>query len=114
MRPVHIKDANADFAKPRDWDEATMGPCGSLPIRREVIGTPGTGCYVSHKSNWLPNAEELAILNAGGAVELECCGVQPAVSVAAVECADPEILRSRTTKEPSSEYHDRNNPSNVG
>lgn len=90
MKPVHIKDANADYAKPKDWDEATMGPCGSLPIRREVIGTPGSGAYLSMKSNWKPNADELRILNRGGAVELECCGVQPAVSVAAVECADPE------------------------
>lgn len=113
MKPVKIKDANADYAKPPDWDESTMGQCGTLPIRKEVIGTPGSGAYLSLKSNWLPNAEELAILNRGGVVELECCGSQPAVSLAAVDCADPEILRSRI-KEVPHEYHDHNNPSNVG
>jgi hypothetical protein len=83
MRPVPIKDQNADFAKPKDWDESVFGPCGSLPIRREVAGHNGRA-YTSHFSNWKPSAEELAVLNAGGVVELECCGFQPACSVSAV------------------------------
>lgn len=91
MKPVKIKDANADYAKPADWDEKTMGPCGTLPIRREVEGTPGSGAYLSLKSNWKPTDAELAILNAGGVVELECCGVQPAVSITAVPCADESV-----------------------
>lgn len=85
MRPVNIKDCNADFAKPPDWDESKLGTCGSLAIRREVIGTPGTGAYISHKSNWKPSQAELAHLNRGGVVELECCGLQPAVSVGVVD-----------------------------
>lgn len=96
MRPVKIKDMNADFAKPRDWDEATMGPCGSLPIRREVIGTPGNGAFISHKSNWKPSARELETLNAGGVVELECCGIQPAVSIGVVRCDDPDANKPAT------------------
>lgn len=92
MRPVKVKDQNADFGKPLDWDESVMGPCGSLPLRREVQGSGGHA-YASHFSNWKPSADELARLNAGGVVELECCGVQPAVSVAVVPCADPDAMK---------------------
>lgn len=96
MRCVKIKDQNADFGKPRDWDESKFGPCGSLPIRREVIGSGGSA-RLSMFSNWKPSDAELAVLNAGGCVELECCGVQPAVSVAAVPCADPDEPPMRST-----------------
>lgn len=92
MKPVHIKDANADFVKPPDWDDKTMGTCGSLPVRKQVVGTPGSGAYLSLRSNWKPSAEELAHLVRGGVVELECCGSQPAVSVSVVDCAaEPDI-----------------------
>lgn len=96
MRCVKIKDQNADFGKPRDWDDAAFGPCGSLPIRREVIGTGGKA-FLSLRSNWKPSDAELAVLNAGGCVELECCGGQPAVSVGAVPCADPDEPPMRST-----------------
>lgn len=87
MRPVNIKDANVEYAKPRDWDDAKFGPCGTLSVRRDVIGT-GDSARLSMFSNWKPSANELRVLNAGGCVELECCGVQPAVSIGVVSCAD--------------------------
>ena len=89
MRPVKIKDENADFAKPVDWDESVHGRCGNLSVRREVVGA-GASARVSMFSNWRPSSDELMVLNAGGCVEIECCHVQPAMSVAAVPCADPD------------------------
>lgn len=89
MRCVKVKGQNADFGKPKNWNDAVFGPCGSLPLRREVVGSEGAA-YTAHYSNWKPSTAELAALNAGGVVQLECCGVQPAVSVAVVPCADPD------------------------
>lgn len=80
MTPTRVRDANADFLPPKDWDKSTDGPCGNLPIRREV----GKGGKTYHYSNWKPDAHELAILNAGGNVELLCIGGQPPVAVSVV------------------------------
>ncbi len=88
MRYVQPEGKNADFGKPKDWDDSAFGPCGSLPIRREVVGAGGNA-YAALYSNWKPSTAELALLNAGGVVELQCCGVQPAVAVSVVPCADP-------------------------
>ena len=79
MRPVKIRDQNADFAKPLDWDDTRDGPCGTLSVRVEQ-----DGIYNSHHSNWKPDAEELKLLNRGGVVELCCVGTQPPVSVIVV------------------------------
>ena len=76
MEKCYVRDQNADFVKPEGWDESKDGVCGQLPIRREQIGR-----RTYHFSNWRPSAQELAILNAGGVVELCCVGVQPPVSV---------------------------------
>lgn len=76
------------FGKPRDWDDAN-GPCGTLPVRRQVDGVNGRA-YVGLYSNWKPDSDELARLNVGYVVELQCCGIQPAVSMSVVPCADPE------------------------
>lgn len=83
MRPVPVRGQNADFGKPKNWDDRAFGPCGSLPLRMEHVGVDGTR-YTGHFSNWKPSAEELALLCAGHVVELECCGLQPAVSVSVV------------------------------
>ena len=79
MRPVKIKDQNADFVKPLDWDDTRDGSCGSLPIRRESVGI-----YNYHYSAWKPDIEELKLLARGGVVELCCVGVQPPVSLSVV------------------------------
>lgn len=78
------------FGKPKDWDDATHGPCGTLPVRRQVEGVGGGRAYIGLYSNWKPDDKELARLNAGHVVELCCCGIQPAVSVSVVPCADPK------------------------
>lgn len=78
------------FGKPRDWDESN-GPCGTLPVRRQVEGVPAGRPFLGLYSNWKPDSDELARLNAGQVVELMCCGTQPAVSISVVPCADPEV-----------------------
>jgi hypothetical protein len=79
MRPVKVKGQNADFAKPRTWDESQDGPCGTLPVRVEPEGR-----HNNHYSNWKPDAEELKLLNRGGVVELCCVGIQSPVSLSVV------------------------------
>jgi hypothetical protein len=79
MRPAPIQGKNANFGKPRDWNEKRDGPCGVLPVRVEQ-----NGIYNNHCSNWKPDAEELALLCKGGVVELCCVGIQPPVSVSVV------------------------------
>jgi hypothetical protein len=79
MRPTKVRDQNADFAKPLDWDDTRDGQCGNLPIRVEQEGV-----YKSHYSAWKPDAEELKLLCRGGVVELCCVGIQPPVSVSVV------------------------------
>ncbi len=87
MRPTAIKDQNADFAKPRNWDEERDGKCMSLPVRVEPVGL-----YNYHYSAWKPDAEELAELLAGGVVELCCVGQQPPVSVGVVPEYVPPLI----------------------
>lgn len=89
VTPAPLDGDIHQFGKPRDWDESN-GPCGTLPVRRQVEGTPAGRPFIGLYSNWKPDADELARLNAGGVVELMCCGTQPAVSVSVVPCADPE------------------------
>ena len=83
MKWTDIGGKNADFAKPRTWDDERDGKCGVLPVRVEPHGL-----YNYHYSAWKPDAEELALLNAGGAVELCCVGQQPPVSMSVV----PEFI----------------------
>lgn len=103
MRPVKIKGQNAEFGKPPNWDDAALGPCGALPLRREVVGA-GTKAFMSHYSNWKPSPDEVAALQAGGVVELECCSLQPAVSVIVVPCADPDISQGDTAPLVTEQY----------
>lgn len=70
MKPVCISGATHVFGEPKDWDAATQGPCGALHVR-EVID-PDIGPEL--RSAWQPDADELAILNAGGVVILNVVG----------------------------------------
>ena len=79
MRPVAVRDATANFAKPRTWNETQDGPCGVLPVRVEPEGR-----HNNHYSAWKPDAGELALLNRGAVVELCCVGIQPPVSLRVV------------------------------
>lgn len=90
MRYVKPAGDILPFAAPPGWDEAANGPCGTLPVIRSVEGVCGKSPYLSFKSNWKPNAEELARLNAGQVVEVECIHVQPALAIGVVPCADPD------------------------
>lgn len=87
MKWTTIKGRTHNFSKPRDWDDERDGPCGTLPVRVEPVSF-----YNYHYSAWRPDAEELALLNAGGVVELCCVGIQPPVSIHVVE-AEPDENR---------------------
>ena len=43
MKPIPFEGMNRVYTAPANWDEATMGRCGDLPVRQE----PGaiTSCY---------------------------------------------------------------------
>ena len=79
MISSHGRKPDKHVTKPRNWDDNRDGPCGTLPVRVESYGI-----YDYHYSAWKPDAEELALLNAGGVVELCCVGQQPPVSVGVV------------------------------
>lgn len=71
---VNFKGANLQLGKPRDWDDATQGECGTLPVLRDDAG------FVSC---WRPTPDELAMLNDGGVVTLTVIGEgHPPVSLA--------------------------------
>jgi hypothetical protein len=73
-----IDGATRNFGAPHDWDKATRGPCGSLPIRDELT-TAGPGMT----SAWLPTPEEIEKIKAGAPVYLTVFGnVHPPVSMA--------------------------------
>jgi hypothetical protein len=58
MIPRRVKNANAEFIKPKDWALATA--CTTLSVRYSDID----GLLV--QSDWEPTTEELETLNAGG------------------------------------------------
>lgn len=78
MTPVYTKDTNLDLGAPENWNRELQGDCISLPCiwKNER--------FLSYTSFWKPTAEELAVLNAGGAVTLEVCGLShPPVMIGA-------------------------------
>lgn len=79
MIPSNTLNANANFAPPVNWDEEKFGKCGNLEVRveqREGL----VECF----STWKPSAAELALLNAGGEVEVGLCAMQCAMRVGVV------------------------------
>lgn len=83
MNPTATKGATHLFEKPSNWDALADGAvCGDLQLRVETFGKG----IVETFSTWKPSVEELALLNAGGVVEVSLCqaGV-PAMSVQVVE-----------------------------
>ncbi|MRW88853.1 hypothetical protein GJ699_02525 [Duganella sp. FT80W] len=68
MNKIQHPSNNAVLGAPEGWNQAEL-PCEALAITRsEYAGMPVV------KSYWRPSAEELAILNAGGSVELAVLG----------------------------------------
>lgn len=92
MRSEAPRGKNREFEKPANWDEAFLGPCGSLPLRLDFYPdgefVPGK-TIVRCTSAWRPTPAELAILNHGGVVEITLCGLQPPMMVKAVESPTP-------------------------
>ena len=69
---------NAVLGAPKGWDQGEL-PCSALPITRAQV--EGMDAVVSY---WKPDADELAILAAGGSVALTVLGVtMPPVMLAA-------------------------------
>ena len=68
MNRVQHSSNNAVLGAPAGWNQAEL-PCGTLPITRtHVADLPAVVSY------WRPSAEELAVMNAGGAVRLWVVG----------------------------------------
>lgn len=81
MNPVKHDSNNVTAAPPKGWDD--RGGVLRLPVLHATRGTiSGVPVFVSW---WKPTQEELAMLLAGGSVQLSCIGGQPACNVSAVE-----------------------------
>ncbi|MEX0142039.1 hypothetical protein MRBLMS1_002883 [Massilia sp. LMS1-1-1.1] len=68
MQKIQHSSNNGVLGAPAGWDQAEL-PCNALPIARTHVGD--LAAVVSY---WRPDAEELAVLNAGGAVQLWVVG----------------------------------------
>lgn len=81
---VRIKGATKVFTKPWNWDESTDGSCGDLWVREDNHGR-----FDQMNFAYRPTPEELAILNAGGVLEVHIIsGVMPPVGVSVVSDTD--------------------------
>jgi len=61
MQKIQHPSNNGVLGAPAGWDQGEL-PCNALPITRTHVGDlPAVVSY------WRPDAEELAVLNAGGA-----------------------------------------------
>lgn len=93
MKPTVTRGATNVFSKPENWDDEKFGPCGDLQVRMDVFGGNEKGiieCY----STWKPSAGELAMLNAGGVIEVGIClPNQPVMSVSVVEPMEPALIK---------------------
>lgn len=68
MRPTQHPSNNRVLGAPADWDQNEL-PCGALAITDVVY--EGVRHMVSF---WRPDANDLAVLNAGGTVSLWVVG----------------------------------------
>ncbi len=81
---VKIKGATKNFSKPSNWDESKDGSCGDLWVRVDMYGR-----YKQHSFAYRPSPEDLVILNAGGAIEVNIINdYMPPVGVSAVKETD--------------------------
>lgn len=107
MKPTNTRGATNNFIKPENWSD-DLGVCGSLEVRAQLLA----GQWRSVTSTWKPSAEDLAMLNAGGVLEVTLLRTQqPPMSMEVVapilieECAggrleiDVEpVVKPRTDK----------------
>lgn len=96
MNPINFVGANANFGKPKDWDEAKNGPCATLPVLVQDL----PGGLKGHVSLWVPTAEERRKLLLGSAIMLSCVGGQPVVAlgVTDVPAKQLEVTNESTQK----------------
>lgn len=76
MIPYHFVGQSRVLEAPKGYDHEANGECIGLPVMFEHAGDAITCCSV-----WKPTPEQLAQLNAGGAVLLRVWGGQPPVSL---------------------------------
>lgn len=68
MQKIQHRSNNGVLGAPAGWDQGEL-PCNALPITRPHVGDlPAVVSY------WRPDADELAALNAGGAIRLWVVG----------------------------------------
>jgi hypothetical protein len=89
VRPGKVARATRSLGKPLDWNEATQGPCGDLPIRDQI-----TRAGLEMVSEWVPDSEERRLIAAGAPVQIGIMGtVHPplwvGVGTSVVAAADP-------------------------
>lgn len=68
MQKIKHPSNNDVLGAPAGWNQGAL-PCSALPITRAKFGE--MEAVVSY---WRPSAEELAVLNAGGSIELAILG----------------------------------------
>ena len=91
MRPTVTRGATHNFIAPENWDP-TNGPCGDLQVRMDVFTGNDKG-LIECFSTWKPSEQELALLNAGGGIEVGLCVLnQPVMSVNVVEPVEPALI----------------------
>lgn len=93
MKPTVTRGATHNFTPPANWNEAEHGKCGDLQVRMDVFDGNEKG-LIECFSTWKPSTEELALLNAGGVVEVGLCVLnQPVMSVGVVEPVEPDLIK---------------------
>lgn len=81
MQKIQHPSNNGVLGAPAGWDQGEL-PCNALPITRTHVGDlPAVLSY------WRPDADELAALNAGGAVRLWVVGATMPPVILDVEIA---------------------------
>lgn len=92
MNPAPHPSATRRFGAPADWSVENNGECGTLEIA-DVVGAGGVPFM---ESLWRPEPEEIAALNAGGAVILGISGqVHPVVYVGVTAAPQHDREQSR-------------------
>lgn len=92
MRPTVTRGATHNFQPPENWNPE-HGVCGDLQVRMDVF-TGNEHGLIECFSTWKPSEEELALLNAGGVIEVGLCVLnQPVMSVNVVEPVEPALIK---------------------
>lgn len=77
-----IEGATHCLGAPAGWEAATEIPCGTLPVRFEIVEDGAGGRLSSFVSAWLPTPEQLERIAAGAPVLLRIIGTShPPVAI---------------------------------